>query len=149
MIKSVTVKILLTSYRTMERQTLLIGVSIFVLATAAGFLGTQQGSDQPEKFRSLVNVTVDSDQNTREINFDNRSLNLMYEDHGEARMYIDLDQDGSFDLELENLTHNGEVRETTQIVTLKAKSYRLYFRYKDDANEPDDAFLKLYQIREL
>ncbi len=135
----------------MERQTLLIGAAVFVIATAAGFLGTQhvQGTDQPEKFRSLVNATVDADQNIRTVEFDGQSLDLMYEDSSEAGMYIDLDQDGSFDIELENLTRNGEVRETTQIVTFGNKSYNLYIRYKDDRDEEGEGFMRVYQVREL
>jgi len=96
-----------------------------------------------------MNVTVDGDQNVREVSFDNRSLDLMYEDSTEAGMYIDLNQDGSFDLELEDLERNGEVRETTQVVTFDTESYTLYFRYMDDSSRSGEGFLKLYQVKEL
>ncbi len=138
----------------MDRQTLLVGVSVFILLAFAGFyLGTGQdspaGPGQDAKFATLMNTTVDNDADIGTARFDNRSLDLMHENREEARFYIDTDRDGSFDKELEDLEHNGKVQNLTETVNLGDTTYMLYFRYRDSGSERGDAWLWLYRVREL
>ncbi len=138
----------------MDRQTLLVGVSVFILLAFAGFyLGTGQdspsGPGSDTKFSTLMNTTVDDDDEIATARFDNRTLDLMYEDTEEARFYIDIDRDGSFDKEFDGLKHNGEVYNVTETVNLGESTYMLYFRYKDSGNETGDGWLWLYRVREL
>lgn len=135
-----------------SREFLILG-GVFVVATMAGvFLGLEMfGSNAAGEpgFTSFTNVTVDAENNIREVDFDGRSISLLYEDSQEAKFYIDKDQDGSFDFQLTNTTHDGEVRTTQQAITFNRTTYRFRFRYKDDAEKEDDGYLTLFQIREI
>lgn len=134
----------------MERREYLIGLAILLISTSAAFgAGSFFFNDQPERYSNLFNITVDSDQPVKTVDFDNQSLQLMFESGQEARMYIDTDRDGSFDIELLDVVRDGEKHTITQLVTYKSTSYRLYFRYSDDKDLSGDGFLSLYRIQEL
>ena len=131
----------------MKRQTLLMGVAVMILVGLIGFYmaflmeeNLGNSSNQTTKFVESTNFSTSSDDSIVTAEFDNKSLNLMHEDSQEARFYVDLDQDGSFDIELKDLTRDGNVHRTTEIVTLGGTNYRLYFRYKDSDNESDTTF---------
>jgi hypothetical protein len=134
----------------MDRREYLISLSILLISTSAAFgVGSLFFNDQPQRYSELFNTTVGSDQPVKTVDFDNQSLQLMFESGQKARMYIDTDKDGSFDIELRDLVRDGEKHTLTQLVTYSSTSYRLYFRYSDDKNLSGDGFLTLYRIQEL
>lgn len=135
----------------MDRREYLIGASIFIISTAVAFgMGSLFfDGQQSQKYSELFNATVDFDQSAETIEFNNQSLQLMFENRQQARMYIDTDVDGSFDIELTDLVRDGEEHTVTQLVKYGSTSYRLHFRYSDNENVTGDGFLTLYQIQEL
>ena len=135
----------------MERRDYLIAASLLIVSTSV-FFGTGSlvfQEQSPEKYSEMFNVTVDSDNSVNSVNFDNRSLQLMFESGERARMYIDRDMDGSFDVELTDLERNGDTNTFTSLITYDSTSYRLHFKYSDNSSVEGDAFLNLYQIQEL
>lgn len=135
----------------MERRDYLIAVAILMISTSIGFGagGLLLEDRQLEKYSEFLNETVNADQSSKTVEFDNHSLQIMFESTQKARMYIDTDVDGSFDVELTDLKHDGVKHTTTELVTYNSTSYRLHFRYKDDENVSGDGFLTLYRIQEL
>ncbi|MFB6214023.1 MAG: hypothetical protein ABEJ07_05670 [Candidatus Nanohaloarchaea archaeon] len=132
-----------------DRQTLVLSVVVFLVFSLGGFYLAFYTGDTPEqKYVSGMNVTADSENNIVTASFDGREIDLMHEDSRQAHYYLDLDRDGSFDLELEGLVHDGQVREHNRTVTLNRTNYRLYFRYRDDAGEEDDSWFRLYRVVE-
>lgn len=135
----------------MEQRDYLTGLAVLIMSASAAFgMGSLYfGDQQPRHYSKTLNATVNADQPTRTVEFDNHSIQLMFEDRETARMYIDKDNDGSFDIELEDLERNGEIHSVTELVTLGNTSYRLHFRYKDNDSVRDDAWLTLYQVQEV
>lgn len=135
----------------MERQTVVMGVSLAVLLSLGGFyVGFLSDSDPVQRpgetgFPIETNITVDSDNNVEEAKFDNRSLDLMAENTDEARFYLDYNQDGSFDREIDIQSDN-TLRNTSELIELDNSSYRLYLQYRDDPSVNDDAFMTLFRI---
>lgn len=135
----------------MDRREYIIGVSLLVVSTSLAFGAGSIFFDnqQPQRYSEIFDITVDSDQSTETVEFDNQSLQLMFESRQKARMYIDTDVDGSFDIELTDLVRDGDRYTITELVTFENTSYRLHFRYGDNEDIENDGFLTLYQIQEL
>lgn len=132
----------------LDRQTLITAGAVFVIFVFAGFYLAFQSEPQKQKFVESMNVTADSDNEIVTASFDNQSLDLMHEDQTRARFYLDLNQDGASDIELD-VVRNGTVQETTQVVTFGEKSYRLHLRYKDALDRNDDSWIRIYRVVEL
>lgn len=132
-----------------EKREATVLLSLFLVSVGAGFfMAGQTQQNSALSFEKFVDYRAGPEKAIKKAEFDNRSLNLMYEDSEAARMYIDLDRDGSFDRKL-NTTNDGEKRLTEEVVTLKNRSYRLYFRYRDDSERSGDGFLTLYRIKQI
>lgn len=135
----------------MERQTAVLGVSLAVLLSLAGFyigfLYDQEGSSDvnTNEFPMKMNVTVNSDDQIKEARFDDKSFELMAEDSDEARFYFDFDKDGSFDREI-SIESDDTLRNTTELVQLDNSTYRLYLTYRDDPDINEDAFMTLFRV---
>jgi hypothetical protein len=133
-----------------DRQTLAISAAVFALFAFGGFYLAFSANDPASSlYTSSMDVTVDSETDIATAEFDGQSIDLMHEDSQSARFYLDLDRDGSFDIELEGLTRDGETHRYNRTVTLDRTNYRLHFRYQDDAGEADDSWLELYRVVEL
>ncbi|MFB6190451.1 MAG: hypothetical protein ABEJ91_02665, partial [Candidatus Nanohaloarchaea archaeon] len=108
-----------SGYTGVDSQTLAVSVAVFLLFALGGFYLASSPGDQPGKlFVSAMNVTVNADRDIATAEFDGRKINLMHEDSARAVYYLDFNRDGSFDLELEGLIHDGKVREYNRTVTL-------------------------------
>lgn len=113
---------------------------IFLLSALIGFnLGSS--SEQRDFYSNQLNVTANEDNEIVTARFDNRSINLMYQDS--PRFFLDLNRDGSYDREI-NITGEG-VRETTELVTLEGRSYNLYLQY----NSSKPGWIKLYRAERV
>ena len=138
-------------YPDMERQTIVLGVSLAVLLSLGGFYAAflaDTSTGDPEFNRDFpmeMNVTVDSDNQIEEVTFNGSSMELMSEDTEEARFYFDFNMDGSFDREI-SIEHDNATRTTSELIELDNKTYRAYFRYRDDPEVDEDAFMTLYRI---
>ena len=75
------------------------------------------------------------------IRFYNESAELMVEQSPEADFYIDLNRDGSADIQL-NLDQDGKIRNDSRILDYRSGSYLLKFTYSDNANQPEDHWLR-------
>lgn len=132
------------------RQTLAISAAVFVLFAFGGFYLASNASNPEETlYTSSMDVRVDSETDIATASFDNQKIDLMHEDSQSAKFYLDLDRDGSFDLELEGLEHDGETHNYNRTVTLNQTNYRLHFRYQDETEQVGDSWLKLYRVVEL
>lgn len=130
-----------------ETRNLLIAVAVFVLAAGTGLFAGEQlsGYERPDLYTSNFNVTLDQDNNEETVEFDDRSVNLTYESWNEFRAYYDT---GNYRDRI-NTTSDGEVRTTTEIVTVDGASYRFRFRYRDDPEGFDGDYLRLYRVEQI
>lgn len=144
-----TVKNIAATVQFMERQNILIAGAVFVLFAVAGFYigSSQQSKPGGQEFVEGMNVTASSETDVATASFDGQSIDIMHEDSEKARFYLDLDQDGSFDVELEDLDRTGEVEETARVVSIGGKDYRLRFRYRDSPDVKGDSWIRLYLVR--
>lgn len=134
----------------LDRKQALVAASVFIFAIAIGFsIGEQRNTNQePELYDSSFNLTLSSENAIQEVNFDNRSVNLLFEDSQEFSAYIDLDRDGSAEKKL-NTTSDGSKSVTTELVTLDGQSYRFFFEYIDDPERTEGDFITLYRVKRL
>ena len=124
-----------------------VAVSVFVVAIGLGLLlGSQQsGYERPDLYSSEFNVTLEQGDNEKTVEFDNRSVNLTYESWNEFRAYYDT---GSYERRI-NTTSDGEIRTTTEVVTVDGASYRFRFRYRDDPESFEGDYITLYRIERI
>ena len=135
----------------MERQTFLLGVSVMMLLALIGFyVGFlyENPSDNEDTNFEEVNFTVNDSNNIETASFYNHSIDLFYESGTSAKFYLDIDQDGSADRELD-VNRSGNVETLTEVITLEGADYRLYMNYKDDSSIEDDGYLTLYRVEKL
>ena len=135
----------------MDSRTFILGVAALIVSASIGMvIGNHLTAEAgPEKYSESVNYTLNSENDTRTVEFDNRTIDLSLEDRGEAELYIDKDLDGSFDIRARDLNHDGRQHTATQFVTFNRTSYRLYFRYSDNQSVSDDAYFTVYQIQQI
>ncbi len=134
-----------------DRKTLLIASSVFVVLAFAGFYAGNL-TDKEVKYDRTVNFTVNPGRDIVTARFNGESIDIMRESRSRVRFYLDLDRDGNGaenQGELTDLTRNGTVQETTELVNLDGTNYRLYFRYRDDGEIENDGWLTLYRVKEL
>jgi hypothetical protein len=136
----------------MERQTVLMGVSVMVLLALigfyVGFLYEQPSNNQQNETVMQMNVTVDDEESIKTASFYNHSIDLFHESGMNASFYLDIDQDGSGERQLD-IQRTGEEEMLTELVTFDGVDYRLYFRYKDDSTIEEDSYLTLYRVEKL
>lgn len=132
----------------METRDVLLAGTVFLAAAAAGlvvgfqFLG-QDSRETAEPRTFAVGALADGENDVATARFDNQSINLLFEDEPEARMFLDLDGDGGFEIELDDLNRSGTEQQNTETVNLGNRSYRLLFEYRDDPEETGEAYLNL------
>jgi len=127
----------------MERQDIVLTSVLVVLTGLLGFyVALQTSGDTDDRF---TNYTADSENGVATASFYDRTIDLMYEDSQAARMYLDLDRDGSFDRELD-LARDGEYHTLTELVELEGEGYVLHIRYRDSANQTGDGEMTLYRV---
>ncbi|MFB6144737.1 MAG: hypothetical protein ABEJ98_05490 [Candidatus Nanohaloarchaea archaeon] len=131
----------------MERRETVLAAVAFLVALSAGYLtgSTYFGPSLPEGYSASFSFEVNSSHNIRTLHFDNRSVDLLFSDRGRMSAYIDIDQDGGSDREL-NIT-SGEGT-TSEILTLRGKSYRIYFSYFDGSGS-EDGRLQVVRVSEI
>lgn len=131
----------------LEYRDLAIAASIFIVAAGTGTFIFQQLSapEKPELYSSDFNVTLNQDENQETVEFNNRSVELIYESWEEFRVYYD---NGRYREQI-NLTSDGAVRTTTEIVTVDGASYRFRFRYRDDPGGFEGDYITLYRIERI
>lgn len=130
---------------------MILGTVLTVLVGLTGFHVTFLQTDSvtpntPVDTEKKLNVTANSDNPIQTANFYNQSIDLMYEDRKEAKVYLDYDKDGSFDYQLD-INSDGEYHETSRTILLDSTSYALYFRYIDYSNRTDDGEITLYKVK--
>lgn len=133
----------------MDTRQIVLVSSAVIMSFAVGFtVGKLEfGPEAPQGYSSSFDFEVNSSQNTKTFEFDNRSVGLLHSDGGELRAFIDIDNDGGAD-RLLNTSIQGKESATTEIVTIDRKSYRIFFRYFDNS-EPDDGYLRVYRVSEI
>jgi len=138
----------------MQTRDAVLLAAVFLASVTAGLIATQslgQPTDQTagEETVFTVGALVDGENDITTASFDNRSMDLLFEDEQEARMYLDLNQDGSADIELDGLNRSGRVQQTTETVTLGNQSYRLVLEYRDNSTSTGEAYLNLKTAKSL
>nr|EGQ39764.1 MAG: hypothetical protein J07AB56_04920 [Candidatus Nanosalinarum sp. J07AB56] len=132
----------------MQTRDAILLAAVFLGSVTAGLVATQSlgqpgGQSGTEETVFTVGGLVDGENDIATASFDNRSVDLLFEDDAEARMYLDLDQDGGADIELDGLNRSGAVQQTTETVTLGDRSYRLTFEYRDNSTTTGEAYMNL------
>lgn len=131
----------------LDYRDIMIGAAVLVLATGTGLLlGQQMQSGEADSLYSeSFNVTLTQSNNEETVEFDNRSVDLIYESWQEFRAYHD---NGRYRQKI-NTTADNTVRTTTEIVTVDGASYRFRFRYRDDPQSFENDFLTLYRVERI
>lgn len=131
----------------MDRQTLILTTVLTVLIALTGFYITflDHHGDETDTDNSFQNVTADSENSIATASFYNESIDLMYEDTAEAKMYLDYDRDGSFDYQID-VESDGERHNTSRTVSLGGDIYALYFKYTDSGEIEGDGEITLYKV---
>lgn len=125
---------------------MILGTVLAVIIGLTGFYAVfLQDSGPVEPETGFEPVTADHENSVATASFYNESIDLMYEDRQEARMYLDYDRDGSFDYELD-VQSDGERHNVTRTVNLDGDTYELSFRYVDYSNRTGDGEITLYQV---
>jgi hypothetical protein len=133
----------------MQTRDAVLLAAVFLASVTAGLIATQslgQPGGQTDRQETVftVGALVDGENDITTASFDNRSMDLLFEDEEEeARMYLDLDRNGSADIELDGLNRSGRVQQTTETVTLGNQSYRLVLEYRDNSTSAGEAYLNL------
>lgn len=130
----------------MDNRTVLIGVALFMVSAGASFYAADLVASEPEeqKFRSYPDVRASSGNAVNSFSFDNHTMDLMFEGGSQIKAYLDINQDGSADMTIEDLVSDGQTHTVEKTVTFNTTSYRLYFRYSSSEN-----YIELYQVREM
>ncbi|NMJ77215.1 hypothetical protein GLU64_02285 [Nanohaloarchaea archaeon] len=117
----------------------------FSAAASFVYFSVQQEADDDGV---VLSGEINSTENQKVIRFYNESAELMVEQSPEADFYIDLNRDGSADIQL-NLDHDGKIRKDSRILDYRSGSYLLKFTYSDNANETEDHWLRPTEIKLL
>ncbi len=138
----------------MQTRDAVLLAAVFLASVTAGIIATQslgQSGNQTDKQETVftVGALVDGENDITTASFDNRSIDLLFEDEQEALMYLDLNRDGSADIELDGLNRSGRVQQTTETVTLGNHSYRLVLEYRDNSTSTGEAYLNLKTAKSL
>lgn len=133
----------------MDRQSLILGTVLTVLLALTGFYAffvqTDGSIETPER-EGFENVTADADNQVVTASFYNRSIDIMYEDTEEAKMYLDYNRDGSFDYQFD-VQSDGEYHNTSRTVKLGGEEFALYFKYIDYSDRTGDGEITLYKVK--
>lgn len=128
---------------------MILGTVLTVLLALTGFYAffvqADTGVESPEE-EGFKNVTADAENQVATASFYNRSIDIMYEDTEEAKMYLDYDRDGSFDYQLD-VQSDGEYHNTSRTVRLDGEEFALYFKYIDYSDRTGDGEITLYKVR--
>lgn len=133
-----------------SRRDILVAFSAFVLAASVGvFIGDLDNSQRGGfEFDEFMDINLNSSNSVQTLDLENSSVDLLFEGSNSARVYLDTDRDGSADREL-NLTHSGQEETSSFILTVDSKSYRAYYRFYDDPETDNDAYLAVYRLSRI
>lgn len=126
---------------------LLTAFAVLIVSTGIGLAaGDLLDSDStPELYDSRLNITLNADNRKETVRFDNKSINLTYENWEEFRVFLETENRED---EL-NITSDGERRSLKQIVVADNNAYRLHFRYVDRPERSEEDFIQLYRIEQI
>ncbi|MFB6245549.1 MAG: hypothetical protein ABEJ03_04350 [Candidatus Nanohaloarchaea archaeon] len=131
----------------MERQSLILSATLLVLLVLTGFYAGFLMDRSQEKTRPMkLNFEANSSEDIVEASFNGTSIQLMYEDRNESRMYLDLDMDGSADREID-VVHDGREHNTTELVEAGNRTYTLFITYRDNGSVAGDGEMVLTKAR--
>ena len=122
----------------------LLALTFSAAASFAYFTDQQEADDDGVVLSGEINST----ENQKVIRFYNESAELMVEQSPEADFYIDLNRDGSADIQL-NLDQDGKIRKDSRILDYRSGSYLLKFTYSDNANQTEDHWLRPTEVKLL
>jgi hypothetical protein len=130
-----------------DHRKVLLAAAVMFVATGTGFfLGEQiSGYERPDLYSEEFNITLNQDRSEQTAEFDNRSVDLIYESWNEFRAYYDT---GRYERRI-NTTSDGQVHTTTEVVTVEGASYRFRFRYRDDPEGFEGDYIRLYRIERI
>ena len=125
---------------------LTVFTAVFSVAAAGVFIYQAQDTQtQKIDFSGEIN----SSENEMVLEFFNETAEIIMEQSDKSRFYIDLDIDGSADIRLDKLIHDGNARKDSIIFDYRSGAYLLEFRYSEDANRTEDGWLRPLKITKL
>jgi hypothetical protein len=127
----------------LERETVLVSITVFCIAAFATFtvLGTEPVEEE-------LGLEVNSSQEIVTVDFNNHSFDLMLENSAEAAFYLDRDRDGSAERKFETIS-DSSIHRDTKILDFPDNIYTLQISYRDNPEESGDAWMKIESIRLL
>jgi hypothetical protein len=130
----------------MERSFVGSLAALFLIFAAVGFSLGVPGDGGSDRFREEVSYTANASNPIEEITFDGRNMSLILQSATDADFYLNVN--GTIE-PLEGLSHDGEVHELRDFVTLDGKMYLLEMRYHDDSEDGGDEWITLYRVTGL
>lgn len=121
-------------------------LAVFLISALVSF--TYQGQDRETDSISFSGE-INGSENEMILEFFNETVEITMEKSDKSRFYIDMDSDGSADIRLDKLTHDGNARKDSVMLDYRSGVYLFEFRYSEDANRTDDGWLRPLKITRL
>ena len=123
-------------------------VFLLVAAVSAGvsytFLQEEPGNENPAV---EIHEELNSSRDSMNIDFFNESMEIAMETGSETRFYLYLYGEGNADMQLTNLTRDGRIRSSTQILDYPSGVYLLHYSYNIGPDE--EHWLRPEEIEKL
>jgi len=131
----------------METRNIVLVSVVFLMSGLLGFavVQSQYGSDNGYTLDSEVNTT----HFTSTMDIYNNSVDMVMVDGLNASFYLDLEQDGSPSIVMEDLERDGRVHATSQTLDFRSGVYRLDLRYQDNSSQREDAWMRAYRVQKI
>ncbi len=127
-----------------------VDLALFIVVTVISAAGTYAligGESVSQNPTVQINQELNSSHDSMNIDFFNETLEISMEQGSSTSFYLDLQADGNADMQLSNLTRDGTIRSSKQILDYPSGVYLLHYRYNIGPDEKH--WLNMEKIEKL
>lgn len=139
----------------MKTNTAIAAATLFIISVAIGgaitanYIQNQETSQNSNGlYKEEFNAIADSNNNTATVEFDENGTTGINVDFAreEPRFFLDLNGDGTFSEEYEQINRDGTIYRFSQEIVQQDKMYQIIYSYK--ASE-EETWLRIDEIKEI